>query len=76
MRKFLKSREIQAVKTGTVELRRGAAQRSVVGLPDGSRHRRAREGRRIEPLIHIVRTRGYALAGNQEGIAAIIRTSC
>jgi len=70
----LEGREIHAVKTGAVELRRSSAQRGVVGLPDGRSDRGAGERRRINPVIHIVRTGGYALAGNQQGVAAVIRS--
>src|ERR1019366_7300789 len=71
----LEKRAVHAMITGTKELRRGAAHWSIVGLPDGSCHRWAREGRGIDPLIHIVRTRGDALAGNQQGIVAIVGRS-
>src|SRR5579863_9005102 len=71
----LEHREIHAVKTRAVKLCGSAAQWSVVGLADRGGHGRALESCRVDPLIYIVRTGSDALAGNQQGIAAVIGRS-
>lgn len=64
----LEQREIQTVIARTVELRRRAPKRAVIRLTHGGCHWRARECRRVQPLIDIVRSGGYTLARDQERI--------
>src|SRR5580700_8697435 len=71
-REVLEQREIETVKTRTVELRRRPADGAVIGLSDRRRYRRSFERSGIQPLIYIVRTRGDTLARNQEGVATIV----
>src|SRR5256884_4720309 len=62
--------EVQSVKTGAIELRRGAAQGRAIRLAYGGRDGRARKGRGVQPLVHVVRTSVFVLSGNEQSITA------
>src|SRR5207237_5569225 len=62
--------EVQAVKTGAIELSRGTAQGRAIRLAYGGRDGRAGKGRGVQPMVHVVRTSVFVLSGHEEGITA------
>ena len=67
--KLFEERKIEAMESRTPEIARSAAQRAVVGLPDGDGDRRSLECRRVEPLIHVVRTAVGILSRDSNRVA-------
>ena len=66
---LLEERQVKPVEPGAARLERPTAERGIIGLPDGRSRRRLRKRCGIDPLVHVVRTRGDALTRQESGTA-------
>src|SRR2546423_2945112 len=54
----------------TIELRRSTAENRTIGLANRRRDRRASEGSRVQPVVHVMRAGVDVLSGNEQSVAA------
>ena len=58
----------------TIELRRSTAENRTIGLANRRRDRRASEGSRVQPLVHVMRAGVDVLSRNEQSVAAKTRS--
>jgi hypothetical protein len=66
----LEQREVEAMISRTLRLRRSATERSIIGLSNSGCHRGTREGVWVQPMVHVVGPGGHALARDKQRVAA------
>jgi len=62
------------MESRTIELRRSTAENRTIGLANRRRDRRASEGSRVQPLVHVMRAGVDVLSGNEQSVAAKTRS--
>src|SRR5437879_12374236 len=62
------------MESSTIEQRRRTAENRTIGLANRRRDRRASEGSRVQPLVHVMRAGVDVLSGNEQSVAAKTRS--
>src|SRR2546430_17467876 len=62
------------MESRTIELRRRTAENRTIGLANRRRDRRASEGSRVQPVVHVMRAGVDVLSGNEQSVATKTRS--